>query len=235
MQIQRRRSGQALLSVSLIFLISGCVTAHDVPMARPTDEGRYAAQLMQEREQELAALRSEMASTRIAAAKQEAEVHELRATVVQLRQENGDSHQALLEAKRTLDAREIEVAATKAERDQLAQASVQSGMNERQLTALHDTVASLSQELAAIKSTMTLGKPTPADSTARQDRDERIIPAVHILREDAEQSKPLWITVQPGDSWWSLARIHHTTVKALRAINGRAGDHLNAGEAIRLP
>jgi hypothetical protein len=190
---------------------------------------------MQEREQELAALRAEMASTRIAAAKQEAEVHELRATVVQLRQENGDSHQALLEAKRTLDAREIEVAATKAERDQLAQASVQSGMNERQLTALHDTVASLSHELAAIKSTMALGKPTPADSAARQDRDERIIPAVHILREDAEQSKPSWITVQPGESWWSLARTHHTTVKALRAINGRAGDHLNVGEAIRLP
>ena len=235
MQIQRGRSGPALLSVSLIVLISGCVTAHDVPLARPTDEGRYAAQLMHEREQEVAALRAEVASTRIAAAKQEADLHELRATVVQLRQENGEAHQALLEAKRALNVRETEVATVKTERDQLAQTSVHLGTTERQLTVLHDTVASLSQELAAIKSTMALGKPTPADSVARQDRDERIIPAVHIFREDAEQSKPSWITVQPGDSWWSVARTHRTTVKALRAINGRVGDHLNVGEAIRLP
>ena len=235
MDTQRRRVRPLLMLIVVPLAIGGCTTVPDLPLRNVTEEMQRAAQLIQEREKGLAAFRAEMAATRIAAAKQEAELHELRATVAQLRQENGESRQAQLEAKRALDVREIEVAATKAECDQLAQASVQSGMNERQLTALHDTVASLSQELAAIKSTMALGKPTPADSVARQDRDERIIPAVHIFREDAEQSKPSWITVQPGDSWWSVARTHRTTVKALRAINGRVGDHLNVGEAIRLP
>ena len=235
MHSHTRRSGWPLGFVSFAFMIGGCATTPDVPLRSVTDEGRHATQLMQEREQGLAALRAEMAATRIAAAKQEAEVHELRATVLQLRQENGEAHQALLEAKRTLNARETEVVAMKTERDQLAQASVQSGTTERHLTALQETVASLSQRLTELKSAMALAKPTPADSAERQDRAERIIPAVHILQEGTDQSKLSWTTVQPGDSWWSLARKFRTTMHALRAINGRSGDHLNVGEAIRLP
>lgn len=260
MDSQRRLARLALMLVVVTLAIGGCATVPDRPLSNVTEEMRRATQLMQEREKELAAFRAEMASTRIAAAKQEAELHELRATVVQLRQENGGSHQTLLETKRTLEARETEVAAMKVERGQVAQASAQSGIHDHQLAALQETVTSLSQELAELKSAMALVANKPADSArgqddvaakartgrsstlqrtkssaSRGDTEAGIISAVQILREDADQSKSSWITVQPGESWWSLARKHHTTLNSLRAINGRVGDHLTVGETIRLP
>lgn len=201
-------------------------------------------QIMREREQELAALRADIASTRIAAAKQEAEVQELRATVAQLRQENGASHQALLEARQMIQTRDDEVVAIKAERDRFAQVSAPSTLNERQLTLLQDTVASLSQELAEVKSAMVLAAHKPGEPSVNQsalfagltrNATDGIIPAVHIMREGADRPKPSWVTVQPGESWWSLARKYRTTVNALRAVNGRVGDHMIVGEEIRLP
>lgn len=261
MQSAGRRSGLSPSLISMMLMISGCVTTPDVPMTSATAEAGHATQMIQAREQELAAFRADMAATRIAAAKQEAELQALRATVVQLRQENRDSHQDLMEAKRMLETRETEQAAMEAERDRFAQASAQSGMNDRQLAALQDMVASLSRELAEVKSTMALaayqsddsrkpqhgesartaqaGRPSERQSASfsasPRDATERIIPAVHIFRTDADQSKPSWITVQSGQSWWSLARQYHTTMRALRAANGRIGDHLLVGEAIRLP
>lgn len=94
-----QRSGLPLVLAGLMFQFGGCAGTPDISVRSAADEGRRATQIMREREQELVALRADIASTRIAAAKQEAEVHELRATVWQLRQENGESHQALLEAR----------------------------------------------------------------------------------------------------------------------------------------
>lgn len=249
-----------LILVVVTLAIGGCATVQDLPIENVTEEIRRAAQLMQKREKELAAFRAELASTRIAAAKQEAELHELRATVVQLRQENGESHQALLETTRRLATRETEVAAMKMERAQGAQTSSQSGIHDHQLAALQETVMSLSQELTELKSAMVLAVNKSTDSAqgqndvaakvrtdqssthqrtkssvSRGDTEAGIIPAVQILREDADRSKSSWITVQTGESWWSLARKHHTTMNALQATNGRVGDHLTVGEAIRLP
>lgn len=261
MQTAGRRSELPLSVISVILMIGGCVTTPDVLMTSATAEGGHATQMIQEREQELSAFRADMAATRIAAAKQEAELQELRATVVQLRQENRGSYQDLLEAKRILERREAEGAAMKAERDRLAQASVQTGINDRQLAALQDMVATLSRELGEVKATMALatyksddsrepphserdvkaqaGGPSEHQSASfsvsPRDATERMIPAVHVVLEEADQSKPSWITVQPGQSWWSLARQYHTTMRELRAANGRIGDHLIAGEAIRLP
>lgn len=41
--------------------------------------------------------------------------------------------------------------------------------------------------------------------------------------------------VQPGDSLWSLARAHGTSVAALMALNGLASDRLSLNQALRLP
>lgn len=260
METQGRRLRLSLLFVGLMLQSGGCAGTPDIPSRSAADEVRRATQLMREREQELTALRADMASTRIAAAKQEAEVQELRATVAQLRQENGASHQALLEARRMIQTRDDEVVAIKAERDQFAQVSAPRTQSERQLTLLQDTVASLSQELAEMKSAMVLATHNPAGATSRRtdtvakaktgepsmnqsasfagssrNPTDGIIPAVHIMRETADRSKPSWVTVQPGESWWSLARKYRTTVHALRAVNGRVGNQVIVGEEIRLP
>ncbi len=260
MQSDRSQRGVVLVVVSLTVAMSGCATAPELPMGRGIDEAGRALQLMQEREKELAALRTEMAATRIAAAKQEAELHELRTTVVQVRQENGESHQALLEAKRALALRDHELTTMKMERAQSVQASVPSGDTEHHLAALHHTVASLSQELATLKAAMAQIVRTPsaaaepsgdlmaAGLTDQPSRPPRrtaagsdrgtthgIVAAVHVPRENDKPAQFSWITVQPGESWWTLARKHHTTIKALRTVNGRVGDALTVGEALRLP
>ena len=260
MQSDRSQRGVVLVVVSLTVAMSGCATAPELPMGRGIDEAGRALQLMQEREKELAALRAELATTRIAAAKQDAELHDLRTTVVQLRQENGESHQALLEAKRTLDARDRELTAMRMEREPPAQAFAPSGETAQRLAELHQTVASLSQELATVKSAMAQSIRTPPAAAERPDElrattqsgqpsrhprriaaasdgeiTQGMIPAVHVPREGGESLRPSWITVQPGDSWWTLARKHHTTITALRTANGRVGDALTVGEALRLP
>ncbi|MFO0699945.1 MAG: LysM peptidoglycan-binding domain-containing protein [Nitrospira sp.] len=260
MEFGSRHRGVVLVPILLMGVIGGCATAPELPIGRGIDEAGRALQLMQEREKELAALRAEMAATRIAAAKQDAELQDLRTTVVQLRQENGESHQALLEAKRILDVRDRELTAMKMEREPSAQASARSGETEHNLAELHHTVASLSQELATMKAAMAQAlrmpsaaaeRPDELMATAQSGRSSRhprrtaaglddettqgIIPAVHVPREDGEPSRPSWITVQPGESWWTLARKHKTTMTALRAVNGRVGDHLRVGDALRLP
>lgn len=248
---QTRAYHSYLLLVSLMLAVSGCATMSDPPITSATDEGRRVTQLVQDREKELLALRAEMASTRIAAAKQEAELRELRATVVQLRQENSASHQALFEAKRTLETRHTELAALKAEHNQLAQGSSQSDRNDAKLATLEHTVTSLSQEITELKQTLTAAAHKPVDDSARLKEDrradastnsfsvfrpaaQRIIPAVHVI-EEGGSSKPSWITVQPGESLWSLARKYKTTIDALRAVNGKVGDHVTVGETLRLP
>ena len=225
----------AWLVLGVMLGSGGCATTPDLSMRDDAEEARRAMQLAQEREQVLATLRADMASTRIAAAKQEAELQDLRASVLQLRQENGESHQALQETRRALDARETELAAMKTERDHLAQASAQTDLREQKLATLHETVASLRQELTELKSTMAHVVSQPAGLAERPREEHRIVPAVQILHAERDQANPSWITVQPGDSWWKLARTHKTTIEALRAVNGRAGDHLMPGEQLRLP
>lgn len=222
------------LFLSLALAVSGCAAMSDRPIGSAMDESRRVTQLVQDREKELHALRAEVASTRIAAAKQEAELQELRATVVQLRQENSASHQALFEAKRRLDVRETELAAVKTERNQPAQESSQSDLHDHKLAMLENTVTSLSQELAELRQTLAVAAHTPSKDSAKRASAERVIPAVHVLKE-GDSSKPSWITVQPGESLWSLARKYKTTIETLRMINGKVGDHVTVGEELRLP
>lgn len=249
-----------LLLLGLTLAVSGCATMSDPPLKTAADEARRVWQITQEREQMLTALRAEVASTRINAAKQKAELQALRGTVTQLRQENSESQQALLETKRTLEARQTELTAMKTERDQLVQETAQSNVSEQKLATLHDTVASLSQELAQLKQRMMAaaghaasdavvpphdlpdtraGRPSTKRSVLpsvpqRQSADG-IISAIHIVQEETDRSKSFWITVQPGESLWSLAKKHKTSVETLREINGLAGDQLIIGQALRLP
>ncbi len=237
-----------LVLMALLFGGSGCATALEFSLPHETEEVRRAAQVMQEREQELATLRAEMASTRIAAAKQAAELDELRGSLIQARQESRESQQALLEARRTLDARQAELAALKTEREQLAQVPVQSTATDSQLERLQETVASLSQELTQLKQTLVVTTPSLGSKSSRRGRTEKqtsrlagvpqhsgepIIAALSVIQDD--RAKPTWITVQPGDSLRSLAKQYKTTIATLRTINELTSDHLRPGRTIRLP
>lgn len=227
------------------------------------DESRRVEKAVQDREHELAALRAEMAATRIAAAKQEAELQELRTLVAQLRRENGEARQATFDATRQVEARQAELAALKTEQNQVVTAKAsEPTQNDQQLAALEAAVSTLTQELTHLKQAMTVvAAPTPArlpkarDPKPRESQSnkpsqgeraaastsqpalssERIIPAMHLLPDERSVPGFTHITVQPGDTLWGLARRHNTTIEALRMANGIPGDHVMVGRELRLP
>ena len=68
--------------------------------------------------------------------------------------------------------------------------------------------------------------------------DGAIIRPGDVLRTTSLSSAPpapLVVTVQPGDSLWSIAAATGTTAAALRAANGLTGDTINPGVALTVP
>lgn len=240
--------------------LAGCSSSPLLPQRSLSDDARRASRIVQDRENELAATRAEVAATRIAVAKKDAEISELRALVTQLRQENGESHQALLDARHVADARLSELAVLKVEREQLRPVNAEQDSDRRQLAELQHTVASITEQLAHLRQTVAVTAYKATTPTAklndrmpldgdrktpslkresvpdtRTESGERIVPAVHILRDHDRSATKRHITVQPGDTIWSLARRHHTTVSALQAANGIPGDALIVGRELTLP
>jgi len=256
----RVNASRAATIVLCLFGLVGCAGPPPLPGGPSLDDGRKAARRGQDREHELATLRAEIAATKIAAAKKEAEVIELRALVTQLRQENGEARQTILEAKRAGEAIEHDLVALRTERDELQQTADRHRADRVQLAALQETVAAVSRELGEVKQAMAAAArataPTPAagekrvpeGKTKRARADEppaaspvpaaesdRIIPAMHMVRDDVGVPKTPRVTVQPGDTLWGIARRHQTTVEALRAANGLQGDQVLAGKELKLP
>jgi len=58
--------------------------------------------------------------------------------------------------------------------------------------------------------------------------------ALVVLTGHAAAQAPT-VTVQPGDSLWSIARAHDTTIADLMAANGLEGDRLRVGQVLTLP
>ena len=162
---------------------------------------------------ELAALRSEMAATRIAAAKKEAELLELRDLVRQLRLENAESRQAFLDLRDQAEQRQRDLVKAREVQEHQAEAHATQDIN-----VLKDTVSMLAQELGQL----------------RQDLAMSPI-AMTVIAATVPDSPPLTVTVQAGDTLASLAKRHRTTVEALRKLNVLKGDTLIVGRALVLP
>jgi LysM repeat protein len=239
---------------------AGCGSTPPMPGAAMREDGHRAVRSAQDREQDLANLRAEMAATKIAAAKKEAELQELRALVVQLRQENVEVRQAALESKRAGEAAQTEAVAVKIERDELFKKTERQQADLQQLTALQDTVAALSRELSELKQIVATSAKSvaqvpavndkkvsegkakrpkaeeqPSASSGHDGEASRVIPAMHIVRDDVGLPRSSRVTVQPGDTLWAIARRYQTTVEALRAVNGLPDDQVIAGKELRLP
>jgi len=104
--------------------------------------------VVRELREEAAALRTEMAATRIAAAKKEAEFQELRRQVPLLIQESSEARKAEAqlrlsksEQQQAFDARQTELTALRNERDQLRQAKLELQTQAVQLPPLRDALA----------------------------------------------------------------------------------------------
>jgi len=244
-----RAAELAVLLWGLTTSLNACGTVPEVSPKYDAD-GHRATWLTQEREQALAVLRTDMASTRIAAAKQEAELQELRATVAQLRQENRASHQALFEAQRTIDARDTELATVKTERDTLAQVSMPretagatGATLQNQVTLLTDELLQVKQSLAALTaraavtsaSVDRIGGSPHQRMLAQEPTSSGFVSAMYVAPGVTDQPKGPRVTVRSGDTLARIARRYQTTVETLRRVNGLPGHRVRVGQELQLP
>ncbi|MEW6248914.1 MAG: LysM peptidoglycan-binding domain-containing protein [Nitrospirota bacterium] len=250
-----------LCAVGIVFLLPGCSGTRASSYGPSSQEAHTrAATIVRDREAELATIRAEMAATRIAAAKKEAELQELRSLVHQLRQENAESHQVVRELRQAQEARQVELATLRSERDQLRQAK-----NEQQFKALTDSLLALTKELGEVKEGLMQSavKPTvkqkkssdatkPGGTGSRENaakhpsllpsatpaptRFPGVEPALHVISEPMVSApQPRHITVQAGETLWSLARQYKMTVEAIKQANRLSRDQLVVGQELVIP
>jgi LysM repeat protein len=239
---------------SVLLFTGGCSNKPLVGIGTPESRAQ-AATLVRDRELELTALRAEMAATRIAAAKKEAELQELRDLVQQLRLENAESRQAFLDLRERGEQRQTEVEKGRNEQDRLSQSQTT-----QHLAMLKDTVVTLAQELGQLRQELVRpvakerskpSKPTPSKSgepssldlrsdppqrmpSARQNSapSSAVSPVALTVTNDVMSGPPSTITVQPGDTLWGLAKRTRTSLSRLRELNQLEGDALNVGQVL---
>lgn len=142
-------AGEVLCLIVAVFLTASCGSVTPAPSRVETYEAqRRTDYVVRELREEAAALRAEMAATRIAAAKKEAEFQELRRQVPLLIQESSEARkaetqlrQAKAEQQQALDAKQTELTALRNERDQLRQAKLELQTQAVQLPPLRDALA----------------------------------------------------------------------------------------------
>lgn len=200
-------------------------------------------------------MRAELAAARIAAAKKEAELQELRRIVAQLRQENAEAHHSLLTVRRELEARQVE-----AERRQGEQAEASQARHADAVTALERTAIALTAEVGQLKAQLdhmaaaqAVHDNVPAGSglkkrLAPHTHGETVPPvtgaiaaeglsvsAVPIVASGRVPESSTQITVQSGDTLWRIARRYHVSVTELRRANHLDGDAVQSGQLLTIP
>jgi len=135
--------------VWLALLSAGCASNQPLPDSMAAAAQRQLETVILDTRAEAAAIRNEMAATRIAAAKKEAELQELRRQVAELRQARAEQQQAF-------DAQQTELMTTRAERDQLVQAKAEVQAQLAELPQLRQTAveASVQTRMKELESSM---------------------------------------------------------------------------------
>ncbi len=199
-------------------------------------------------------MRAELATARIAAAKKEAELQELRQIVAQLRQENAEAHHSLLTVRRALEARQVDV-----ERRQGEQAEASQARNADAVTALERTVMALTAEVGQLKAQLDqvtaqavrdnvsamnaskkrLVRPTQTETvpplTGATAVAGGLASALPIAAPGRVPESSTQIIVQSGDTLWRIARRYHVSVAELRRANRLEGDIVHTGHVLTIP
>lgn len=216
---------------------------------------RQTDALMRQARVETDAIRAEMAATRIAAAKQEAELGALRREILELRQvetqlraANEEITRSNAEQQRAVEAKEAELTALRAEKERLGQtanelqvkpaelphlrqAEADGSATRRKLQELESTVALLKVELAQVKKSLA-GKKAVQPSAALPSPAEPLQSASALL---LDAGQVLSIRVRPGDSLWGLALKYGVSLADLKSANRLRGDQINVGQRLVIP
>ena len=258
---------KSVLFVSFLSLAAlpavGC--ASDQTPQLPADDGgvsrKQAEAANQRARAEINAIRAEIATARIAAAKKEAEVQELRRQLAQVSQgetqrqqmtENNSAEVMMLRAEREKLLREKSELQAQVANPQSPRVAAEGPASHDKMQAMNTALSLLAHELAQVK--QQLAKNQPGDkskgkgkgkdkgpdlmpSSATEESAPRLQPAVMESAPEPDRTPGATIkhTVQPGESLFGIARQYGVTVDELKKANGLKGEVMQAGQRLRIP
>ena len=174
--------GIGLLGITA--LLAGCASGPSMPPPERVATMQQTETALQELRKEAAALRAELAATRIAAAKQEAELQQVRGQVDEL--------------NRALSVKELDFASVRHERDRLLltrQFQEETGMTQAKLQEVESALTALTTEVAQVKQELAQEPVSVRLNTVR-------VPDLSPV----DEGRPAWVIVHTNESLWLIAR-----------------------------
>jgi len=209
-----RTTGFIISSLAgVVVLLAGCTSAPSVPPPEQAGPSQQTVVVLQDLRKEAASLRAELATTRIAAAKQEAELKQARGQVDEL--------------NRALSVKELEFAGVRHERDRLLltqKIHEDAGTTQAKLQAVESALTALTTEVAQVKHELAEAPSSMRLNTVR-------VPDLPMI----EEGRPAWVIVQTNESLWLLARRYGLTVEELKAANKLESDQIHVGQRLIIP
>lgn len=217
--------------MALTLLVNGCAS-DTARLARAASASTCAREnaLVQETHAQLAALRAEMAETRIAGARKEAELQELRRQIETLRAERALLKQVQAKHRDAIATQEATINTLRSEQD----ANIQGPSAAREETSEMPSAALMAATAPALEDKV---KALEASVVALS------VQLGHLRQAAAEQSAavsmepnpPISIRVKRGDTLGKLATAYNVTVDAIREANGLTGDLIVVGQRLFIP
>ena len=230
------------LFVLLIVLASfgGCThTPATDDMVQPPDlkSTDHYQVLIREARAEASMLRSELASIKIAMAKQNAELQSSQGAKIALRQREEELASEIQQVKLNVLNMESERDRLRRENSEL-QARASSVPEIRQLVldirALQTSVQQMVNSMQTLSTDITKIK---QDMRKNQQRLRKPTPKLTSLPPGSSGTRGRngVVTVSPGDTLWRISRAHRISVKQLKEMNGLTTNDIMVGQKLKVP
>jgi len=206
-------------------------------MAFPNQQNTVAREARMESQQ----LRLELASLKIAMAKQTADLQTAQATITALRQkeaqmgskvqETQDHTNAIQRERDQLKRRNAELQARSAAFPQIQQLIAEIKTMQTSLQQVVSSMKNLATDVIQIKQDMRLNQRKLRKQTAK-------LTAFNVTtHQPTETSSKSFkhITIKPGDTLWAISQAYDIPVKKLKRINGLTSNLLVVGQRLTVP
>ena len=226
----------------LLFLTSlgGCthVPATDITQPPNIQSTDHYQVLIREARAEADMLRSELASIKIAMAKQSAELQSSQGAKISLRHREEELNSELQQVK-------LNVLNMQSERDQLRrqnselQARASSVPELRQLVldirALQTSVQQMVNSMQTLSTDITKIKQDMLKNQQRLRKPSPKLTALPPSPRSGSRGRNGIVTVAPGDTLWRISWAHGISVKKLKEMNGLTTNDIVVGQKLKVP
>ena len=231
-----------LLFGLIIFLASfgGCTHTPGTDLVQPPDlkSTDHYQVLIREARAEASLLRSELASIKIAMAKQNAELQSSQGAKIALRQREEELASEIQQVKLNVLNMESERDRLRRENSEL-QARASSVPELRQLVldirALQTSVQQMVNSMQTLSTDITKIKQDMLKNQKRLRKPSPKLTALPPGSPSGTRGRNGLVTVSPGDTLWRISRTHRISVKRLKEMNGLTTNDIVVGQKLKVP